>query len=227
MRMARGNTPVHTITYNPSVTTQPDYFIAYQCGFILRLFAVPPSDRWDFAPTAHGRETVDRLLRGSEGPARKLNLTPHAVETLRDQLFDGLMLQLRSIPVGLRVDGWILRDHEELAPLQRSAVLRQLQDNQGTLAPDVRKIAPSKVYKGSVTINAAFALSWARIWNDPALSLPYKSAGYEKVGAQLLSILDEIPDEPTTDRQLVDAWGNQLSLSNWYEWVPYPARAKC
>jgi len=104
--------------------------------------------------------------------------------------------------------------------------LRQLQDNQATLAPDVRKIAPTKVYKANVTMNAAFALFWARVWDDPALSLPYKSAGYDKPGARLLSILAEIPDEPSSDRRLVDAWAAELSLSNWYEWVPYLAQAE-
>ena len=225
VRMARGNAPAHTITYNPAASSQPDYLIAYQCGFILRLFASSPSERRDFAPTAHGREMVHRLLSGPEGPARKLRLEPHVVEKLRDQLFDGLMVQLRSIPVGLRVDAWILRDHQELAPLQRSAVLRQLQDSQATLAPDVRKIAPTKVYKASVTMNAAFALFWSRTWDDPALSVAYKAAGYDKPSARLLSIFDEISDEPTADRQLVDAWASELGLSNWYEWVPYSARS--
>ena len=98
VRVARGSAPAHSITYNPSVTTQPDYLIAFQCGFILRLFANPPSERCDFAPAAHGREIVHRLLSGPEGPARKLRLQPDVVEKLRDQLFDGLMVQLRSIP---------------------------------------------------------------------------------------------------------------------------------
>lgn len=190
VRMARGNAPAHVITYNPSASTQPDYWIAHECGFILRLFANPPSERWDFAAATHGREIVHRLLGGPEGPVRKLGLQPHVVEKLRDQLFDGLMVQLRSVPVGLRVDAWILRDYQELAPLQRSAVLRQLQDGQAALAPDVRKIAPPKVYKASVTMNAAFALFWSRTWDDPALSVPYKAAGHDKPGARALGNRD-------------------------------------
>ncbi|MBI3782938.1 MAG: hypothetical protein HY270_06010 [Deltaproteobacteria bacterium] len=224
--MARGNAPAHTITYNPAAGSAPDYLIAYQCGFILRLFANPLSERWDFAPAAHSREIVHGLLTGPDGPARKLQLAPPAVEKLRDQLFDGLMVQLRSIPVGLRIDAWILRDHQDLAPLQRTAVLRQLQDNQATLAPDVRKIAPTKVYKASVTINAAFACFWARTWDDPALALPYKSAGYDKPGLRLLAIFDEIPADPTNDRRLVDDWATELGLSNWYEWVPHMIKAE-
>jgi hypothetical protein len=59
VRMARGKAPAHTITYNPSTGSQPDYLIAYQCGFILRLFANPPSERWDFAPAVSQARTGD------------------------------------------------------------------------------------------------------------------------------------------------------------------------
>jgi hypothetical protein len=92
VRMARGDAPAHTITYNPLPDTRPDYFIAYECGFVLRLFANPPAERWDLAPAAQGREIVRRLLSRPDGPPRKLNLDPPVVEQLRDQLFDGLYL---------------------------------------------------------------------------------------------------------------------------------------
>jgi len=221
VRMARGDAPAHTIQYNPASGAAVDYLIAYQCGFILRLFTVPPAERWDFAPSAQGREIVDRLLRGADGPARKLNLPPQAVERLRDQLFDGLMLQLRSVPVGLRVDTWILREYPDLAPVQKTAALRQLQDNQATLGPDVRQIAPTEIYNASVSINAAFAAFWSGTFGDPALDLPYKAAGFQKSGLALVSFLDEIPDEPASDRSLIEAWGGALNVSSWYQWVPF------
>ena len=41
VRMARGGASAHTITYKPAPSSQPDYLIAYQCGFILRHFAPP------------------------------------------------------------------------------------------------------------------------------------------------------------------------------------------
>jgi len=83
------------------------------------------------------------------------------------------MTQLRSMPIGLRVDTWILRHYPELSNLQRSATLRQLRDNLAVLGPDIRKIAPARVYKASMAMNAAFALFWGREWGDPALLLPY------------------------------------------------------
>ncbi len=41
VRMARGGAAAHTISYRPSPGAQPDYLIAYQCGFILRHFTPP------------------------------------------------------------------------------------------------------------------------------------------------------------------------------------------
>jgi hypothetical protein len=99
-RIARGANRIHTIAYNPTTVKEPDYLICYQCGFILRLFGVAESDRVDFAGTAEGRESVNRLLLAPDGPAHTLKLAAESIAGLRDQLFDGLMLQLRSMPVG-------------------------------------------------------------------------------------------------------------------------------
>jgi hypothetical protein len=220
-RIARGENKIHTISFNPSAVSEPDYVICYQCGFILRLFGVPVADRVDLAGTAEGRQVVQRLLTASDGPGKKVKLPPESIETLRDQLFDGLMTQLRSIPIGFRVDSWILREYPALAPLQRDMAMRQVKDNLAVLSPDIKKIAPKKVYQSNVAMGAAFAEFWARYYGEPALSLPYKAAGFLKAGMELLTILDEIPDAPSADRDLVDAWGNYLSLTGWYRWVPY------
>jgi hypothetical protein len=220
-RIARGENRIHAISFNPSAVSEPDYLICYQCGFILRLFAVPPAQRVDLASTAEGRQVVSRLLNAPDGPGKKMKLPPETVEVLRDQLFDGLMTQLRSIPVGFRVDSWIMREFPELAPLQREMVMRQVKDNLGALSPDLKKIAPKKVYQTNVSMNAAFAEFWARRFSDPSFSLPYKAAGFLKTGQELLAFLDEIPDDPSADRELIDAWMERLSLHGWYQWVPY------
>jgi len=53
-RIARETNMVHAISYNPSVGSEPDYLICYQCGFILRLFGVAESDRIDLADYGRG-----------------------------------------------------------------------------------------------------------------------------------------------------------------------------
>ena len=124
-RIARGANRFHSISFNPSTVKEPDYLICYQCGFILRLFGVSESDRVDLAGTAEGRQTVQRLLTAPDGPGKQLKLSPESISGLRDQLFDGLMLQLRSIPVGFRVDSWILRDYRNMPPPKLCAVRKR------------------------------------------------------------------------------------------------------
>ena len=222
-RIARGTNRIHTISFNPSAVSEPDYLICYQCGFILRLYGVPAIDRVDLAGTAEGRQTVNRLLTSADGPGAKLKLPAETVAGLRDQLFEGLMTQLRSIPIGFRVDSWIIREYPELAQLQRDMAMRQIKDNLAGLSPDIKKIAPKKVYQSNLSMGAAFAEFWARRYADPTLALPFKAAGHLKAGDELLAMLDEFADDPAADRQLVDAWGEYLSLTGWYRWVPYDA----
>lgn len=110
-RIARGESRIHTISFNPAVVREPDYLICYHCGFILRLFAVPAAERVDLASTAEGRQIVHRLLNAPDGPGKKMKLPPETIEVLRDQLgltADGTInpgLQKKVIDFVLRVQG--------------------------------------------------------------------------------------------------------------------------
>ncbi len=49
--LARSGIPAHLVRIRDA--RQPaDYLIAYQCGFILRLYDSPPAERFQFADTA-------------------------------------------------------------------------------------------------------------------------------------------------------------------------------
>ena len=99
----------------------------------------------------------------------------------------------------------------------------QLQENLQVLSPEIKKIAPTKVLKANLTMNAAFAGFWAKHRSDPRLFLPYKAAGFAKAGEELLRVLDEGPADPSGDCRLIDLWSKQLGLTGWYQWRPYDA----
>ena len=107
VRMARGNMPVHLVTYNPKIETEPDYLICYQCGFILRLFDCPPSKRFSFAAEEDGWKKVEELIAAENENSSWKNIPEDVTNRFCRELFDGLMLQIRSVPVGLRVDTWL------------------------------------------------------------------------------------------------------------------------
>jgi hypothetical protein len=218
VKMARGAIALHVVRYNPSVGVEPDYVICAQCGFILRLFANAPSERFDFAGSSRGRRHV--AVAASVHPEIR-KLPPGAVQQYVDVVFDGLMTQLRSVPVGLRIDAWLQHQYPDLADLQHSYVMRQLQDNQQVLSPQVRARSPATLYEASVTINAAFAAYWSRMLSQPPLVLPYAATGTQRAGQELLAIWDEMPPLPSHDRALIDAWARHLRLEDWYDWLPY------
>src|SRR5947209_4585398 len=65
VKMAKGNFPAHIVTYNPN-KRGIDYNIAYECGFILRLFQNPPEERYEFAADDDKRKAVRRAFSSNK-----------------------------------------------------------------------------------------------------------------------------------------------------------------
>jgi hypothetical protein len=216
--LARGPARLHRIRIHPSFAKEADYLTCFQCGFILRKFGVPPEKRLDLAPAQKGLRDVKRLVFDHYANKRV------PAEVMRDfasQLFNGLVVQLVSIPISIRVDSWVGESFPELVDDQKKIVSKQIQDALGSLAPDVRKLSPEKIAKPSLTMNAAYALFWSRRWGDPLLELPYRSANLGIAGSRLLEIYDSTPSDPVYDTSLVDAWARALDLTSYYSWVPF------
>ena len=216
--VARGPLRLHRIRIHPNFRAEASYLTCLECGFILRKFAVPPGKRADFAADPVGRRGVEQSIHG-HGTNKRL---PHDVlRGLCDQLFDGLMMQLVSIPTSMRVDSWIADSFPELRGQQKAMAGRQLQDALASLKPEIKKFAPDDVIKPSLTINAAYALFWSRRWDDPLLSMPYRSASLAAGGGRLLELFDTMPADPAHDTNLIDAWAGELGLSKLFRWQPY------
>lgn len=225
IKIAKGPATQHVLTYNP---TRPgvDYQVAYQCGFALRLFENPPDERYEFAGTTSGHEAVRKLLTEQGGVTKKLKLPKAAVKQLADQFFDGLLVQLRSYPIGMRIDQWIRETYPALHETQEASIDRQQRENAQVLNPQIRQMAPPLVFSGSASMNAAYAIFCERLLDRGQYAIPYRSLGLEDRGRVLLSVWDDLPSDARHDRELVDAWARELKVSDWYRWVPLAQRSK-
>jgi hypothetical protein len=135
--MARRGAAAHIVTFNPKAGGDTDYAICSQCSSILRFFMVPETDRFEFGATPRGRQEVQQLLDEHLRSSGQ-SLPKEALAQMGNGLFLGLMLQLRSVPIGLRSDAWLAREYPELASQQKAFASRQLGDNLELLGPDVR-----------------------------------------------------------------------------------------
>jgi hypothetical protein len=213
INMARGTAPMHLIRYRPVPQRQPDYHICYQCGFVIRLFENPPESRFDFGKSPEASSKMDLLLADR-------SLPPQA-RLMKEMLLNGLMTQLRSIPIGLRIDDWLWNLCQELRGEQTASAYLQLQQNAQVLSPGIRKSFPRKVVNANTAMNAAFAMYWAEKLSDATISLSYRSIGADSNGKALLEITRGLDASPQNDWALVDAWAEELGLRGWHQWIPY------
>ena len=219
--MARRKTvPAHIIRYLPSPSQPPDYVICFECGYILRLFDNPPGERFEVSGVRGGLEQVEKMLFAQ---VRSLGLDKQQLAPIAKQMYDGMIVHLRSIPIGLRIAAWLADEYPELQDLQRIQVTKELKLNSETLNPEIRTMMPDIIYRASAAVNGAFALFWSHRYQKPSLTQPYVQAGYRKDAGDLMEIWNQVPSDPSHDRELIDQWGEALGLRTWYQWVPYQA----
>ena len=211
IRIGNTATPVHLLRYRTAAGHEPDYYVAFQCGFVIRLYQTPPEKRVDLTPTDEGTDRIAALVGGTQAGS--------APDRLRDILLHGLGTQLRSVPIGMRIDGWIASDYPDLKDLQEQAVRKQLRDNTQLIEGPLKQSSPAKVYAASISMFAAMAAYWARAWGDAKIVQPYKLAGFLDRGQCLLGIFDKASPSPSEDAALVEAWAFELGIKGWYRWV--------
>lgn len=208
MRVARGDVPLHLLRYRSAGPTPPDYFVVWQCAFVARLYQAPPEKRIEYGSDVNATRKMRDLLADPKYGAD--------VRNMGDHLLESIITQLRSVPVGLRIDDWILATCPELKDLQTQGVKTQLQQNVEAIAVGGGGLFPPNIIKASLGMNAAFAIFWSRKWNDSTVTLPYRAAGYLDAGMSLMKAFDQIAADPAHDPDLVEAWAFDLDLRGWY-----------
>lgn len=214
LQMARNGAEFHVLRYRPS-DDPLDYLIAYQAGFVLRLFENEPADRFDFAPSPDVGKRVEALTAAGQA------LSPADRQILPEfSKFVGqwALMNLRSLPIGMRIDQWIASELPDLRELQASSIALQQQQNLDLLSLRQGKLTVPTPLMGAV---AAYALFADRLAGGGVYSIPYGAAGVLAQGEQLLSIWDEVPGDAKHDRELVDRWAAAEGLSGWFNWIPY------
>ena len=216
IRVAASDAPAHLLRYKPEHEPTRDYLIAFQCGLALRAVQTKPDNRFQVAERPTAREEAVRMVREhlESGPA---TIPDDVAPGLAGQFIAGLGTQLRSMPIAIRVDRWLFREFPALREQQRQNVVLQLQESLQGLGPQVKAIAPRAIVDANLGMNAAFAKSWSTRWNDPALALPFVSAGYDAVGDRLLELAESGEADPDSDRAAVVAWAKQLKLDRWFQ----------
>jgi hypothetical protein len=208
--LASATQPAHVLSYQPSAVHELPYLVCFQCGLAERSLKSAADERFNVASTPDTSRRVEKLVRD------KRVLPEEMVAPYSQMIVDGLGTQLRSMPIGIRVDRSIHERNPELHEMQRTVAMQQLQDGTACLTPSIKELAPELIYDASVAMNAALALFWSSTWGDEAIMVPYRLSGHQALAEVLLERLASIPDAPTYDRELVTEWARLLGVSDLY-----------
>jgi hypothetical protein len=214
LQIARNGAEFHVLRYQPS--DKPlDYLVAYQAAFALRIFENPADQRFDFNRTDEAIKGVTQLLTASQ-PLTEAD--SDGLPQFAELVAHWALMNLRSLPIGMRIDRWLAADYPELREQQLASHLQQQQQNMNVLTLSQGKLHVPVTLLSTV---AAYALFSDQLDGTRRYAIPFEAAGVIEDGRHLLKILDAIPNESVNDRKLVDHWADACGMTGWFAWTTY------
>ncbi len=154
LAMAGPTQPFHRLSYVALYRQHRLHFLVNAAVKIGRVWTVPPQQR--LIPVS---PRGNRLPQEFEEELReKLHNPPEPLlSKLSTFLYEGIVRQLTSMPMDLRVEREIaemLSDHHEA---QRAYLARQVKDLKAHFLPAIADVAPDKIYAASTAMNVVLA----------------------------------------------------------------------
>jgi hypothetical protein len=212
IRRAGPQDSTHVLRIKGGNNRVADYLVVFQCRMALREGQEPRAVLRD-NPAVREQVISECEELHSQLPLAK-------ARELGAFIYDGLILQLRSMGPGLLVDRWIRQHCPDLQEAQEQAIEPEITNNLGALKPSTRANYPGTIYEASIAMNAAYALFGGDLLGKPYLAVPYLSQGYGEKARRLivLALGDGDPANEPADRQIIDSWAQELGISSWYDW---------
>lgn len=214
LQKARNGAPCHVLRYLPG-SGALDYWIAYQCAYALRFYALPPDQRWDFSDTADGTEQVESWLMAGQSLGQDDLMR---VPMFARQVEQWALMTLLSYPIGMRIDRWLHQEYPDLRVEQAEGMAQLQAENGRLLSLTMGRLTVPVPLLG---MPAAYALLADNLLGTAVHSVPWNTGGAMGTGQMLFDLLEQCPDDPAHDRTLIDVWGQALGMTSWYRWQPY------
>jgi hypothetical protein len=71
------------------------------------------------------------------------------------------------------------------------------------------------------SMNALYATLWGEKLQEPRFAIPFVAMGYRAKVAELRAVLDDTPDDPASDRLLIEGWAPLVGLEGAFHFKPY------
>ncbi len=107
IKIATKEQPAHVLLYKPEHESVLPYLVAYACEFALRTIQADPNKQFNLSSKPNMLSEVRTLMEKHH--KGKDDIPSHVIPQLANQFGNGLGLQLRSMPITMRIDKLISR----------------------------------------------------------------------------------------------------------------------
>ena len=211
--MARQRMAQHVILFNPKERPHLSHILAHECARILRMLATPPEER---QVPASMPETLGLARNELRGEAQFLP------EELRDEMTDmwihGLITQVTSQPVDVRIEEWIADNYPGLRQEQRRSLRTETRTVTANMSPDVRRTTAASIFRRANALNYAYLDHIGDILERSFESKFARSLEIVTLGRSLSQVLD---DDTASDHELVDRCAEAIQVHDWFIWLDF------
>lgn len=215
-RCATEGMRMHEILYRPEYRLYGLHFFVNACAKFIRVLEAKPSDR-----TIAASDPTQCLPAGEhfELARNTPGLSVRMLEEASRYLRHGLVRQLTSFPVDLRVERELKQELPDHRSLQQAYLLRQIYDLEEHFSPELARWAPKQTYAASTAMNHVLVDVAANLAETRTPQWALEAPARDK-GLDLYSIL-QAEKQPglAGDHAVVDAWAQELNMTDWYQWA--------
>lgn len=220
VRLAREDAPTHVVRYNPRFQMELPYLLAHECAHLIRIYEAPEVHRRLASIGPVHRGEVARELQGHTRRLAEAGMPMKLVYGLLRRWHDGLVSQVSNYPADMKIERWLWEKHARLREYQELSLRRQLSEQCQAMRSKAA-LTPTRVYRASMTMNAAFACYMSYLFENASFLEPYKGTMYCRLGRDLAEGVWSIEDGGyPEDTAQTNRWASILGMAHWFDWKP-------
>ena len=219
LTMAGEDSPHHRLFFRKEHDELVNHVIANECGHILRLYSAPEEKR--LIPVA-SQKTLGSYTGEMKDDIKQLYqiYPPEKLMNLIMLWYESVLYQLTKMPSDIMIEKWLHRDYPELLPLQLRSIGAQHEKAVTTLAVEIRKTMPGRIYDACNIMNYVYFNVMGKTF-DLNYVEPYRFTKYFARGEELISLMKPVEmDSHEGDVMVINTWAKYFHFSDWFEWTP-------
>jgi hypothetical protein len=215
IKITRKVMPNHILFFKRENYHIMSHLIAHECGHIQRM--ITASDELKVVPvlTAENRRNaITKIMKGEE---KLLELYKGDSIKIINMMIDGIIKQMTSQPVDVRIERWLYNSYPDLRMTQNESVIRDIKIALKGLSDRIRNSFPKLAFELSNIMNYAHIKSIDDLFGTRYSKQFEGFNGLDK-GEKMYELLLSEDRGYSGDIEIINKWAKIAGIDGWITW---------